>query len=77
MTVRDIRSHLSDIYGADVSPTTISRMTDKIWPQIEEWKQRPLEPIYPIVYIDGLYYKVRADGRIKNKCVYGIMACAA
>lgn len=73
MTVRDITSHLSDIYGAQVSPTTISRMTDKIWPQIEEWKNRPLEPIYPIVYIDGIYYKVRADGRIKNKCVYGVM----
>ena len=73
MTTRDIQSHLYDIYGAEVSPTTISNMTHRVQPLVEEWRTRPLQSIYAIVYIDGLHYKVRADGRIKEKCVYGVM----
>ena len=73
MTTRDIQSHLYDIYGAEVSPTTVSNMTARVQPLVEEWRSRPLQSIYTIVYIDGLRYKVRADGRIKEKCVYGVM----
>lgn len=71
MTVRDIQSHLDDIYGAEVSPQAISNMTDKVTPLVEEWRNRPLQPIYAIVYIDGI--RVRTDGRICDKCVYGVV----
>ena len=73
MTTRDIQSHLADIYGAEVSPQSISNMTDKVTPLVEEWRNRPLQSVYAIVYIDGIRYKVRADGRIVDKCVYGVM----
>lgn len=73
MTVRDIQSHLADIYGAEISPQSISNLTAKVSPLVEEWRSRPLQPVYAIVYIDGIRYKVRADGRILDKCVYGVM----
>ena len=73
MTTRDIQSHLYDIYGAEISPATVSNMTARVQPLVAEWRTRPLQSIYSIVYIDGLRYKVRADGRIKDKCVYGVM----
>jgi putative transposase len=73
MTTRDIRGHLLDIYGAEVSHSTISRMTDKVAPLVEQWRNRPLESVYAIVFIDGIRYKVRTDGRIRDKSVYGVM----
>ena len=48
-------------------------MTSRVTPLVEEWRDRPLESIYTIMYIDGIRYKVRTDGRIKDKCVYGVM----
>ena len=73
MTVRDIQSHLEDIYGASVSPQSISNLTAKVSPLVEEWRSRPLQSVYAIIYIDGIRYKVRTDGRIVDKCVYGVM----
>ena len=73
MTVRDIQSHLEDIYGADISPQTISNMTDRVLPVLEEWRNRMLEEIYAMVYIDGIRYKVRDNGVIKSKTVYGVI----
>jgi len=73
MTVRDIQSHLEDIYGAEISPQTISNMTDRVLPVLEEWRNRMLEEIYAVVYIDGLRYKVRDNGIIKTKTVYGVI----
>ena len=60
MTVRDIRAHLEEIYGVDVSPDLISRVTDAVWDEIEEWRNRPLNPVYPILYIDALTIKIRS-----------------
>jgi len=73
MTTRDIQEHLLDIYGAQISPSTISQMTDKVMPQVTAWRMRPLDGVYAIVYIDGIRYKVRENGRIKSKCVYGVV----
>jgi len=73
MTVRDIQSHLVDIYGAEISPQTISNMTDRVLPLLEEWRNRMLEEVYAVVYIDGLRYKVRDNGVIKTKTVYGVI----
>jgi transposase-like protein len=73
MTVRDIQSYLVDIYGAEISTQTISNMTDQILPLVEEWRNRPLEPVYAILYMDGIRYKVRGNGQIQDKTVYGII----
>ncbi|GAA0725804.1 hypothetical protein GCM10008905_21750 [Clostridium malenominatum] len=57
MTTRDISAHLEEIYGVDVSPTLISRITDKITPIAQEWQNRPLDSIYPIIFLDAIHYK--------------------
>jgi len=66
----DISGHLEQMYGLDVSPATISRVTDKIMPLITEWRSRPLEPVYPFVWLDAIHYKVRHEGRVVNRAVY-------
>ena len=73
MTVRDIQSHLEDIYNASISAQTISNITDRILPQVEEWRSRQLEPVYSIVYIDGHRYRVRMDGRVQDRTVYAVL----
>lgn len=73
MTVRDIQSHLEEIYGAEISPQTISNMTDRVLPMLEEWHNRPLEEIYAMTYIDVIRYKVRSEGQIRDKTVYSII----
>lgn len=69
MTVRDIRDHLTEIYGVDVSPDLISRVTDAVWEELEEWRNRPLDAVYPILYIDALNIKIR-DGIVSNRPAY-------
>ena len=64
MSTRDIEEHIKDIYGVEISPTTVSKVTDKIMPLISEWQSRPLERVYPIVYLDAIHFKVRKDNRI-------------
>jgi transposase-like protein len=73
MSVRDIEDHMRDIYGIDVSPAMVSKITDKILPMITEWQSRPLERVYPIVYLDAIHFKVRQDSRIINKAAYSVM----
>ena len=73
MSVRDIEDHIRDIYGVDASASLISRITDKIMPELMEWQQRPLSEIYPVVFFDGIYYKVRKDSKVVNKCVYSVL----
>ena len=73
MSNRDIEDHLRDIYGIDASPGLISRITDKILPSVMEWQSRPLERIYPIVFLDGIVYKVRKDSKVINKCFYSVL----
>lgn len=69
----DIRDHLSEMYDLDVSPATISRVTDKILPLIQEWRNRPLEAVYPFVWLDAIHYKVRHEGRVVTRAVYCII----
>lgn len=73
MSTRDIEDHLRDIYGVDVSASLISRITDKLMPAVAEWQSRPLESIYPIVFLDGIVFKVRKDSRVVNKCLYSVL----
>lgn len=70
MTTGDIESHLNELYGIDVSDSTISRITDKVLPIVKEWQERPLEEIYAVVYLDAIHFNVRSDGRIVKKAVY-------
>jgi putative transposase len=70
MTVRDIQGHLHDMYGVEVSPTLISQVTDSIQEEVKAWQDRPLEALYPIVYLDALMVKMRQDGRVENRAVY-------
>ena len=70
MTQNDISGHVKDIYGIDVSDSTISRVTDKILPVVKEWQSRPLENIYAVVFMDAIHYHVRSEGRIIKKAVY-------
>jgi putative transposase len=70
MSTREIQSHLEEIYGAEVSPQLISSVTDGVAAEIAEWQNRPLEPMYPVVFFDALRVKVRDEGTVRNKAVY-------
>jgi putative transposase len=69
MTTRDIRAHLREMYDVDVSPDLISRVTDAVLDELQEWQSRPLDQVYPVVFIDALMVKIR-DGVVSNRPVY-------
>jgi transposase-like protein len=73
MSYSDIQSHLREMYDFEVSDGTISSITDRIIPEIKEWQNRPLESIYPVVWLDAMHYKVREDGQVKSKAVYSVL----
>jgi len=73
MSTRDIQDILEDLYGIHVSPTTISKITDKVWGLVEAWQNRPLEQIYAIVYLDAIHVKLRRGGKIDNVAVYNVL----
>ena len=77
MSTHDIEAHLRDIYGVSASASLISKITDKILPQVVEWQNRPLESLYPVVFFDGIYFKMRREGKIQNMCVYTVLGINA
>jgi transposase-like protein len=74
MTVREIQGHLAELYGAEVSPDLISRVTDAVLEEVREWQSRPLDAVYPIVFFDAMRVKIRDEGLVKNKAVYVALA---
>lgn len=70
MSVRDIQAHLAEIYGTEVSPDLISRVTDAVADEVQAWQTRPLDPVWPIVFLDALVIKVRDQGVVQNKSAY-------
>src|SRR6266480_5136558 len=66
MTVREIQGHLAELYGTEVSPDLISRVTDAVLDEVREWQNRPLDPVYPVVFFDALRVKIRDEGLVKN-----------
>jgi transposase-like protein len=72
-SVRDIQDMLEELYGIDVSPTTISTITDKVWELVEAWQNRPLAPVYAIVYLDAIHVKLKRDGKVENVAVYNVL----
>lgn len=73
LTHGDIAAHLADVYGSEVSKTTISTITDKVLDSMGEWQNRPLDPVYPVVFIDAIHVKVR-DGQVANRPIYVALA---
>ncbi len=73
MTTREIQGHLQDIYGVEISPSLISEVTDAVIEEVQEWQSRPLERLYPIVYLDALFVKMRHEGRVENRAVYVVL----
>lgn len=72
-SLRDISSHIKEMYGTEISAGTLSSITDRIIPQIKEWQQRPLDEVYCIVWMDAMHYKVRDNGKVENRAVYNIL----
>ncbi len=73
MSYKDIKSHIEELYQISISSATINAITDKIIPKIKEWQSRPLESIYPFVFMDAIHYKIKEDGKYVNKAVYTIL----
>ena len=66
MSYNDIRDHIDEMYGFDISQGMLSQITDKIIPEIREWQSRALSPLYPIIWMDAIHYRVREDGAVTN-----------
>jgi transposase-like protein len=73
MTVRDIQGTLQELYGIDVSPTTLSAITDKVWELVESWQSRPLANLYAIIYLDAIHIKMRRESKVENTAVYVVL----
>jgi len=70
MTTRDISTHIKELYGADISPSLISKVTDKIMTCVTQWRARSLDELYPVVFFDAIHYKVQSDGKVISKAIY-------
>ena len=70
LSVREIQGHLEEIYGTEVSPDLISTVTNEVLDEVRAWQSRPLDAVYPIVYLDALQVKIRDDGRVANRAIY-------
>ena len=73
MSYQDISGHIEEMYGMELSKAQLTAITDRIWPEIEEWRSRPLDEVYPFVWLDALFYKVRQDGQIKSMAAYLVL----
>ena len=73
MSTRDIHDQIKDLYGIDVSAEMVSKITERIVPEIREWQNRPLNAIYPFVFMDAIHYKIREDGHILNRAAYVVI----
>ncbi|MGD8540063.1 MAG: IS256 family transposase [Candidatus Aminicenantes bacterium] len=73
MTTRDIQAHIKDLYSYEISPETVSSITDKVIERAREWQSRPLEPIYAVVYMDAVFLKMRTEGHVRNVALYTII----
>ena len=73
MSYSDIQKHLKEMYDFDISDGTLTGITDQLLPVIKEWQNRPLENLYPLIWLDAMHYKVREDGVVKSKAIYSIL----
>lgn len=73
MSQRDIEDTLREIYGSDISQSMISKITDRILPEVNDWQNRPLDKIYPVIFFDGIVFNSKKDNKIVSKCVYSVL----
>ncbi len=73
MSFRDISNHIKEMYDVEISHSTLSEITERIIPQVKAWQSRPLDPLYTIVWLDAMHYKVRDEGRVVNRAVYNVL----
>jgi transposase-like protein len=73
VSTRDIQDTMSELYGIELSPTTISKITDKVVAAVQVWQNRPLASVYPIIFLDAIHLKIRRDGHVKNRAVHIVM----
>lgn len=74
MSLRDISTHIKEMYDVDISHTTLSEITERIIPKVKEWQCRPLEKMYTIVWLDAMHYKVKDEGKVSSRAVYNVLA---
>jgi putative transposase len=74
MSYEDIQEHLEELYSIQISTGQLTAITDKVLPVVEQWRNRPLEPIYAFVWLDAVYFKVRQDGKVVNPAAYNVLA---
>ena len=74
MSIRDIQTHIRDLYHIELSPELISKITDEVLEEVQAWQNRLLDPLYPIVFFDAIWIKVRENGRVVNKAAYIVLA---
>lgn len=73
MSYEEICEHLEELYGLEISPSKLTAITDRILPEVHQWQNRPLDSVYPLVWLDAIHYKVREEGRIVSKAVYNVL----
>lgn len=74
MSLRDISKYIEEMYDTKISASTLSQITDKVIPEIKQWQSRPLDSVYPIVWLDAMHFKVRDEGKITSKAIYTVLA---
>lgn len=74
MSLRDISDHIKEMYDTELSHTVLSQITDRVIPEVKAWQSRPLEPVYCILWLDAMHYKVRSEGKVQHKALYNILA---
>jgi putative transposase len=73
MSYSDIQDHLQEMYDVELSVGTLTSITDRILPEITEWQQRPLDSVYPVMWLDAMHFKVRENGKVISKAVYSVL----
>lgn len=73
MSYQDMKYHVRDLYGIEVATCAITAITDQLIPALKEWQQRPLNSVYPIIWMDAIYYKIREEGRYISKEIYSLL----
>ena len=73
MGYRDISAHIEDIYGIEISKSSITAITDKILPKIKEWQNRPLDEVYPVIFLDAMHFKCNEEGKVISKAFYTVL----
>ena len=73
MSYRDISKHIQEMYDTEISHTVLSQITDKIIPEIKAWQSRPLEAVYPIIWLDAMHFKVKEEGHVEHKALYQVI----